>query len=239
MGILEHKIAIVTGGAGALGSAVVATLLAEGAHVFVPTHQANEIDTLRKQLGLPADATLSGEPLDLTDIEATARCYAGVAEQLGGIDILVNIAGGFAGGQPVHETGWDVWQSQLDINLKTSVSSCKAAIPHMLARGGGAIVNVSSRTASQHGANLAAYAAAKRAILQLTEALAEEYRGNDITANAIMPSVIDTPANRAAMAKADYTKWVTPAAIARVILFLVGPDAQIISGAAVPVYGKA
>jgi NAD(P)-dependent dehydrogenase (short-subunit alcohol dehydrogenase family) len=176
--------------------------------------------------------------LDLTDEDAVNRAYTAVAESGGGIDILINSAGGFAGGDPIHKTGWALWQQQLDINLKTAVLSCQAAVPHMLSKGG-AIVNVSSRTAMQPGANVAAYGAGKRAILQLTEALAAELRDHNITANAILPSVIDTPANRAANPKANHSRWVQPAEIARVILFLVGPDARIISGAAIPVYGKA
>jgi NAD(P)-dependent dehydrogenase (short-subunit alcohol dehydrogenase family) len=182
---------------------------------------------------------LSGAALDLTDVSATQRCYGELVARYGGIDILINIAGGFAGGTPVHETNWEIWQQQLDMNLKTTVVSCQSAIPAMLARGAGAIVNVSSRTATQAGGKLAAYAASKRAVLQLTEALADELRQQNITANAILPSVIDTPANRSSMPKADFTKWVAPADIAQVILFLVGPHARIISGAAIPVYGRA
>jgi NAD(P)-dependent dehydrogenase (short-subunit alcohol dehydrogenase family) len=239
MGILDNKVAIVTGGAGALGAAVVTTLLDAGTAVVVPYHTAGELDTLRERSHIPAEAKLSGTPLDLTDEEAVARYYATVAEQQGGIDLLINIAGGFGGGKPVHETPWSLWQQQLDLNLKTTVVSCKAAVPHMLARGGGAIVNVGTRTATQPGAQLAAYAASKRAVLQLTEALAAELRDQNITANAILPSIFDTPANRRSNPNADFSRWAQPHEIARVILFLVGPDARIISGAAIPVYGRA
>lgn len=237
---LQGKVAIVTGGAGALGSAVVSTLRAAGATIAVPYRHEGELEALRQQLGLTAaDAALSGAVVDLTAEAAVQAYYGQVAAEHGGIDILVNVAGGFAGGKPVHEAGWAIWQEQLDLNLKTAVISCAAAVPHMIARGGGAIVNVSTRTATQPGANLAAYAAAKRAVLQLTEALAAELRDHDITANAILPSTIDTPANRRGAPNADHSRWVSPEAIARVVLFLVGPDARIISGAHVPVYGKA
>lgn len=236
---LQGKVAIVTGGAGALGSAVVRALLAAGAAVAVPYRHEGELAALRQHLDLPAAAALSGAVVDLTAEAAVQAYYGQVAAELGGIDMLVNVAGGFAGGRPVHEAGWAIWQEQLDLNLKTAVISCAAAVPHMIARGGGAIVNVSTRTATQPGANLAAYAAAKRAVLQLTEALAAELRDHDITANAILPSTIDTPANRRAAPNADHSRWVSPEAIARVVLFLVGPDARIISGAHVPVYGKA
>lgn len=237
--LLDGQMALVTGGAGALGGEVVRALLAAGAAVAVPYRSAGDLEALRARLGLAEEAPLSGSPLDLTDEHAVTAYYAAVAAQHGGIDILVNVAGGFDGGKPVHEAGWAIWQRQLDMNLKTTVLSCAAATPHMITRGGGAIINLGTRTATQPGANLAAYAAAKRAVLQLTEALAAELREYEITVNSVLPSVIDTPANRAAMPQADYRAWVAPAAIARVVLFLAGPDARIISGAHIPVYGKA
>jgi NAD(P)-dependent dehydrogenase (short-subunit alcohol dehydrogenase family) len=239
MSRLDGKVAIITGGAGALGGAVVSTLLEEGAAVVVPHQFSGDLEKLRERARIPASATLSGALLELTDEHAVTRYYGEIARQHSGVDILVNLAGGFAGGTPVHETPWSLWQQQLDTNLKTAVLSCAAAVPHMLARGGGAIVNVSTRTATQPGANLAAYAAAKRAVLQLTEALAAELREKNVTANAIMPSVIDTPTNRQGDPGGDYSRWVRPEEIARVILFLVGSDARIISGAAIPLYGRA
>lgn len=236
---LSRKVAIVTGGAGALGSAVAKALLDAGATVVVPHHNPDDLERLRVRLSLDASAPLHGAPVDLAEEGTVSTYYASVADEFGGIDILVNVAGGFDGGKPVHEAGWSIWQQQLEINLKTTVLSCAAATPHMIARGGGAIVNVGTRTATQNGAKLAAYAASKRAVLQLTEALAAELRPHDITANSILPSTIDTPANRNSSPDADYSRWVRPDEIARVVLFLVGPDARIISGAHVPVYGKA
>jgi NAD(P)-dependent dehydrogenase (short-subunit alcohol dehydrogenase family) len=232
------RVAIVTGGTGALGAAVVAVLLADGLSVAVPHMRDGELDALRERLQLASDAALSGAIVDLTDEQAVQAYYAQFAQQFGRVDVLVNIAGGFGGGEPVYKTAWDLWQQQIELNLKTTVLSCQAAIPHMLGHGG-AIVNVGTRTATQSGANLAAYAASKRAVLQLTEALAEELRDEAITVNSILPSVIDTPANRASMPKADHSRWVQPEAIARVVRFLVGPDARIISGAHIPVYGRA
>jgi NAD(P)-dependent dehydrogenase (short-subunit alcohol dehydrogenase family) len=214
---LLGKVAIVTGGTGALGAAVALALQEAGAHVELPHHSV----------------------VDLTDEAAVIAAYGQLAAAHGGIDILVNVAGGFGGGKPVHQSGWALWQQQLDMNLKTAVLSCSAAVPHMIARGGGAIINVSTRTATQPGANLAAYAASKRAVLQLTEALAAELREHNITANAVLPSTIDTPANRTSMPKGHYDAWVKPEEIAAVVRFLVGPEARIISGASIPVYGKA
>lgn len=238
MGALDGNVVVVTGGAGALGGAVVRTLLGAGAAVAVPCQLESDLISLRSRVEIEADA-LEGEPVDLTDEAAVAAYYGALARRHGGLDALVNLAGGFAGGAPVHETPWALWQQQLDINLKTAVVSCAAAVPHLIARGAGAIVNVATRTALGSGARLAAYAASKRAVLQLTEALAAELRDHGVTANAILPSVIDTPANRQANPAADHARWVAPADIARVILFLVGPDARIVSGAAIPVYGRA
>lgn len=237
--LLSGKTAIVTGGAGALGSAVVKGLLEAGARVAAPIRKPGELERLRQSAGLDPKAPLSGEQLDLTDEAAVLREFSRVAKESGGLDILVNAAGGFAGGKPAHETAWSVWQQQLDLNLKTTVLSSRAAAIQMLESGGGAIVNVSSRPATEDGKDLAAYAAAKRGVLQLTEAMAAELRNAGVTVNAILPSIIDTPANRASMPEADFSRWPKPEEIARVILFLVGPDARLISGAHIPVYGRA
>jgi NAD(P)-dependent dehydrogenase (short-subunit alcohol dehydrogenase family) len=162
-----------------------------------------------------------------------------VAEDRGGLDVLVNAAGGFGGGQPAHESAWSLWQQQLDVNLKTAVLASRGAAREMVKRGRGAIVNVSSRPAIQDGKNVAAYAASKRAVLALTDAMAAELRDSGVTVNAVLPSTIDTEANRRASPRADFSKWVKPEEIARVILFLAGPDARIVSGAHVPVFGRA
>jgi NAD(P)-dependent dehydrogenase (short-subunit alcohol dehydrogenase family) len=237
--ILSGKTAIVTGGTGALGAAVVRAFLAEGARVAVPFRKEGELERLRAGLAAEHAEALSGTLLDLTDEVAVEAFAASVAEDRQGLDILVNAAGTFAGGKPVHETPWSVWQQQLDVNLKTAVLASRAAVPWMLRRGAGAIVNVSSRPAERSGENVAAYAAAKRAILQLTDAMAAELVEKNVTVNAILPSTIDTPANRKSMPGADHSKWVPPEAIARVIVFLAGPDARIVSGAHLPVYGRA
>jgi NAD(P)-dependent dehydrogenase (short-subunit alcohol dehydrogenase family) len=236
---LSEKSAVVTGGTGVLGRAVVAALLAEGTRVAVPFRRPGDLDLLRKSIGIGPDEPLSGALLDLTDEPSVIDWFETVAEDRGGPDILVNTAGGFSGGSPVHETPWSVWQQQMDLNLKTAVLASRAAAPHLIRRGGGAIVNVSSRPATLDGKNLGAYAASKRAVLALTEAMAAELLESRVTVNAILPSTIDTEENRKAMPKADYTKWPKAEEIARVILFLVGPDARLISGARVPVYGRA
>ena len=233
MGALDGKNAIVTGGTGALGGAVVTNLLREGARVFVPHGREGALDSLRAAVSAHVDR-LEGSRVDLRDEDAVVAAYGAFCGARGGLDVLVNCAGGWDGGKPVHETAWSVWQQQLDVNLKTAVLSCKAATPHLIARGGGAIVNVASRAAVGASPNSAAYAASKRALLSLTEAIAAELHGAHVTANAIMPSLIDTAKNRSA----GITKGaVAPESIAEVVLFLVGPAGRIVSGAAIPVYG--
>ncbi len=237
MAPLSGKVAVVTGGTGGLGPSVVKALLASGAQVVVPTRSEGGLERLHER-GIPIDAHLHGGMLDLLDEPAVTSFFAKVAQDRGGLDVLVNVAGGWAGGKPVHETPWSVFQQQLDVNFKTAVLSSKAAVPHMIARGGGAIVQVASRAAVLPSGGSAAYAASKRALLQLTEAMADELRPHDIRVNAVLPSTIDTKSNRASMQKADASRWVDPDDIAHVIAFLVSPDAKVISGASIPVYGR-
>jgi NAD(P)-dependent dehydrogenase (short-subunit alcohol dehydrogenase family) len=237
-GVLSGKTAIVTGGTGALGSAVTRLFLGEGARVAVPYREAAGFERLRASLQDP-EAPLSGAIVDLNAEAEVEDFFESVSEDRGGLDVLVNTAGGFDGGKPAHETAWETWQKQLDINLKTAVLTSRAAVPRMLARGGGAIVNVASRAAVGDGKNVAAYAASKRGVLALTDAMAAELRERKITVNAVLPSTIDTPENRRSMPNADPSKFVPPERIARVILFLCGPDAREVSGAHVPVYGRA
>jgi NAD(P)-dependent dehydrogenase (short-subunit alcohol dehydrogenase family) len=236
---LANQVALVTGGTGGLGSAIVAELIAAGVRVAVPVHAPTDAAAFRMRIGVAADAPLYLVDADLTDEAAVQACVAEVGTMVGPITILVNAAGGFAGGAPVHQTAWGVWEQQLAINLKTTVLCCTAVVPQMIAAGGGSIINIGTRTVTQSGANVAAYAASKSAVMQLTEALAAELRDHLITVNAVLPSIIDTPTNRSSMPKADISRWVRPSEIAAVIRFLVGPEARIISGAAVPVYGRA
>ncbi|HEV8269307.1 MAG TPA: SDR family NAD(P)-dependent oxidoreductase [Thermoanaerobaculia bacterium] len=231
--------AVVTGGTGALGGAVVEAFLGAGARVAVPFRRSGELEELRKTRGLGGGSDLSGTILDLTDETSVLDWFESVAEDRGGLDVLVNAAGGFGGGQPAHESAWSLWQQQLDVNLKTAVLASRGAAREMVKRGRGAIVNVSSRPAIQDGKNVAAYAASKRAVLALTDAMAAELRDSGVTVNAVLPSTIDTEANRRASPRADFSKWVKPEEIARVILFLAGPDARVVSGAHVPVFGRA
>jgi NAD(P)-dependent dehydrogenase (short-subunit alcohol dehydrogenase family) len=165
-----------------------------------------------------------------------------VAEFFSGIETLdsvVNVVGGYAAGHPVSELDIDVWDSQMNLNLKTAFLITKHAVKALTNKGGGSVVHISSRAALDKGVNSAAYSISKLGVLRLVEAAAEETKNHNVRVNAIMPSIIDTPANRNAMPDANYANWPKPEQIVKVIMFLTSPDAELISGAAIPVYGKA
>lgn len=235
--MLTGKVIIVTGATGPLGREVVSTLLDANAKVGIVGGRAAGV--MRLVAELQAGDRLFGQPADLSDEAQTMAAVAAVADHFGGIDGLFAAAGGFGGGKPVHETDLADWRAQQEINLTTAFLACKATIPHLIRRGGGAIVTVGSRPALRGTPYIAAYSAAKSGVLRLTEALADELRDHEITANCLLPSTIDTPANRAGSQDADFSKWVKPAEIAAVARFLLGPEGRVISGAAIPVYGKA
>jgi NAD(P)-dependent dehydrogenase (short-subunit alcohol dehydrogenase family) len=232
MASLEGLVAVITGGTGGLGRAVVDVFLAEGARVAVPSRGGDSLDALKK-----AHAQLDrliAERADLSNEESAAAWFRSIAERASGIDVLVNCAGGWAGGKSIAETPWSIWEMMIRANLETTVVACRAVIPHLVARGGGSIVNVSSRAATVASPNNAAYAASKRAVVALTESLAAELHGSHVSANAVLPSIIDTPKNR----DAGMTKGVVePEVIARVIAFLASREGRVISGASIPVYG--
>ncbi len=218
---------IVTGGAGALGRAVTAALLAGGAVCHVPVRRAASAD---RQEGLT-----QYPDLDVGDPEQVARLFAAVPQ----VWASIHLAGGFAAGA-LAAADIGVLRGQIETNLMSCLLCCRAAAQAMAGRGG-RIVNVAARPALEwrQGAGMAAYAAAKAGVAALTTALAEEVAGEDILVNAVAPSVIDTPANRAAMPGADHAKWPKPRDVAATILFLASPDNRATRGAIVPVYGRA
>jgi NAD(P)-dependent dehydrogenase (short-subunit alcohol dehydrogenase family) len=161
-----------------------------------------------------------------------------VVARLGRLDVLVNVAGGFRAA-PLQESGPELWDRMYGVNLKTAVCASHAALPHLLARGQGSIVNVSAAAALERArAGIGAYTASKTGVLRFTESLAEELKGRGITVNAVLPGTIDTPQNRADMPDADVSKWVAPESIAEVIVFLASDSARAITGAGIPVRGR-
>jgi NAD(P)-dependent dehydrogenase (short-subunit alcohol dehydrogenase family) len=226
--------ALITGGTGGLGAAVTGAFLASGWRVVVPVHED------RERGRLPAHERLVLERADLLDPQSAAA-VAGLAagDEDAPLRAVVNLVGGFASGGRVHETPVEDFEAQLRLNLRPTYLVCQAALPHLLAGGGGAIVCVSSRAALKPFAGAAGYVVAKAAVLSFVDVLAEEYRDDEIRVNAILPSVIDTPANRRAMPDADFERWVAPEQIAEVVRFLCEPGSAMVSGAHVPVYGRA
>jgi NAD(P)-dependent dehydrogenase (short-subunit alcohol dehydrogenase family) len=225
-----ERTAIVTGGTGGLGAAVTRTLLDDGWRVVVPWFAERELERVDEH------ERLALVQADLTDPASAANVVATAGEDL---RALVNLVGGFAMGDRVHETPIDEFEQQLRLNLRPTYLMCAAAIPLLLDAGGGAIVCVSSRAAVQPFSGAAGYITAKAAVLAFVDALHEEYRDDHIRANAILPSTIDTPANRKSMPDADFDTWVKPEEIARVIALLCSDDVRVTSGAHVPVYGRA
>lgn len=237
---LRGRVAVVTGGAGGLGQTVSLAFVEAGASVVVAEHEAARARA--EELAARVSATggqLSFAPVDVSDEASVEALVAEVVARHGRLDALVNLVGGFAAGQPVTELDLSVWRRMLDLNVLTAFLMSKHAARVMERQGSGRILNISSRAALSGRKNAAAYAVAKAAIITLTEAQAEELRDRGITVNCVLPSIIDTPANRAEMPKADTARWPKPEEIARVLVFLATDDAQLISGAAIPVYGRA
>jgi len=226
---------LVAGGTGGLGKAVALAFLEAGARVAVTYRNPDEYAALESAAGGPARERLSGHVVDVTEETAVRRLVDELVRRHGRLDALVNCVGGFAGGTKLWETDAKTFDRMLDLNFRSGLALCRAAVPAMLARGAGAIVNVASRAALDHGAGLAAYAASKAAAVALIDSLAADLAGTPVRANSVLPSIIDTEANRRSMPKADFSKWPKPEEIARVILFLCGDGARLIRGAAIPV----
>jgi len=232
--------AFVTGGTGALGRAVVARFLEDGLRVAVTYRDSREWTELRSSL---ADAAGSGDLIglesDVTDEASVGRAVSQAAKDLGGIRVLMHVAGGYMGGMPVERSEERAVRRMFDLNLMSAFWAAKHAIPHTKSSGAGRLLFVSSRGAVEASAGAAAYAASKAGLHALVQTLAKELRADRVTANAILPSVIDTAANRAAMPDANPEIWVRPEEIAALLSFLASESASAISGALIPIYGRA
>ena len=225
---MDGKVIVVTGALGALGRVVVDQALARGAGVASVDHAPTQVPATKNQIELGG--------IDLTDAAAAKKAIDAAAAHFGRLDVLINIAGGFAF-ETVAEGDPKTWQRMYALNVTTALNACRAAIPYLVASGVGRIVNVGALGALQAGAGMGPYAASKAGVHRLTEALAAEYKGR-ITVNAVLPSIIDTSANRASMPKANFTKWVAPKELADVILFLASDAASAVTGALLPVSGR-
>jgi NAD(P)-dependent dehydrogenase (short-subunit alcohol dehydrogenase family) len=229
-----NRTAIVTGGTGGLGTAVVDTLIEAGWHVVVPWVAEKELARLPERDGL---TLVQADLVDPGKVAGVIAAATGDADAP--LRAAVNLVGGFAAGGRVHETPIEDFERQFTLNLRPAYLVTAGALPHMIEAGGGAVVCVSTRAALRPFSGAAGYIGSKTAVLGFVRALDAEYRNDRVRANAILPSVIDTPGNRAAQPDADHSKWVAPAEIAAVIRFLCSDDSSPTSGAEIPVYGRA
>lgn len=226
---------VVTGAFGALGSAVARAFAQCGAHVALLDLAVSPPQAMQSEF---AQGHLLLGGVDLGDVESTRRAMLAAALRLGGIDVLVNVAGGFQW-QTLADGSVDTWDQLYRMNLRTAVVSCKVALPALLERGQGRIINIGAGAATARaGAGMGAYTASKAGVQKLTESLADEVKDRGITVNAVLPGTIDTPRNRADMPDADFSRWVLPEAIADVVLWLASDAAKAVTGAAIPVSGR-
>lgn len=229
---MADRSVLVTGGTGGLGTAVTAAFLAAGWRTVVPVRDP------ARAAHLPAGAVTTRA--DLTDPDQVEQAVAVAAQEPGApLRAVVNLVGGFAAGRLVHETPVAEFERMLELNLRPTYLVTAAGLPHLVAAGGGAVVCVSSRAAVSPFAGAAGYVTAKAAVLAFASAVAVEYRSAGVRCNTVLPSIIDTPANRAAQPQADHSRWVRPAEIAAVVRFLASDESAPTSGATIPVYGRA
>lgn len=221
--MLKGKVVLVTGANGALGQVACATAAGHGA------------DVVALDLLFTTSPGARRHTVDLTDTNAVQACIAAV----GKVDVVFNIAGGFAMGPTVHETSLEQWNHMMLMNVVTARNVINAAVPGMLERGRGSIVNVGALSAREGQGNMGAYCVAKSTVMRMTESMAKELRSRGINVNAVLPSIIDTPTNRRDMPDADHSRWVAPADLAEVMCFLGSDGARAIHGALVPVTGLA
>ncbi len=233
---MAERVAIITGAAGNLGRALARAFRDAGVRTVLADRSAERMGLAYPDLADTPDHLLA-PGIDLANPDAVDLLVGQALGRFGRIDVLVNNAGGFAGGKPVHEDDLATWDAMFGMNLRPSLLCCRAVVPVMLRQRRGRIVNIGAGAALSAPAGLSAYAASKAAVLRLTESLAAELRHTGITVNSVLPGIIDTPENRAAMPGADVRTWVAPAAIADVILFLASDAARAVTGAAVPVPG--
>lgn len=231
MSILQGRVALVTGAAGHLGRAVAAKLAAEGAQLVLIDRQAAALEGFRQAGAEVIEA-------DLLDASQVQAAVAKGAARFGRIDVLCHLAGGFRMGPMVHETSAQDWGFLMDLNARSLLAVAHAVVPLMLAQGRGSVVTVGAGAALKGVANMGAYCASKSSLMRLTEAMSAELKLQGINVNCVLPSIIDTPENRASMPQADPSLWVAPEALANVIAFLCSDAASAVHGAALPVSGK-
>lgn len=229
---MAGRIFAITGASGVLGSAVARAAAAKGARIALIDHAPHA----QALADCGPEAIMLGG-VDLTDAVAAGAAIDAVVDRFGGLDALLNIAGGFRW-ETVADSTADSWYAMYRINVATAANACRAAIPHLKRSAAGRIVNVGAASALKASLGMGPYAASKAGVHKLTESLAEELKADGVTVNAVLPSILDTPANRADMPKADFSAWVAPEDLAQVMLFLASEEARAATGALVPVTGR-
>jgi NAD(P)-dependent dehydrogenase (short-subunit alcohol dehydrogenase family) len=235
---VEGRVTLITGATGGVGPAVAAAFAQDGATVVAAGRSQAGLADLRTELGLPA-GRWAEYAVDLADPAASQALVDAIVARFGRVDILVAVAGGWRGGETVEATDPGTLDWLLRTNLLTAFNVCRAVLPVMQSNGWGRIVTIGARSAVSGQARSGAYAASKAALIALTQSIALETRNQGVTANVMLASTIDTPANRASRSAADPDRWVTPAQVAAAIRFLCSEEAAAISGVALPVYGRA
>lgn len=231
------QVVIVTGASGNLGRAVARTFLRAGAHLVLIDREPARLERGSPELAASDDHQLAVS-VDVNDPEAVRSVVETTVRRLGRLDVLVHTVGGYAAGAPVHETPVAVWDDMWRLNARSAYVVCQAAVPTMRQQGEGRIIMIAARPGLAGRAQMAAYSAAKAAVIRLTESLSAELRADGINVNCIVPGTIDTPQNRRDMPGADPGHWVAPESLADVIRFLASDAARDIHGAALPVYGR-
>ena len=234
---MNGKFALVAGGTGGLGKAVTLLFLKAGAKVAVTYVKEDELALLRNEASDYA-GSVTAYSVNVTDDASVQSAVNTLVANYGRIDVLVNTVGGYAGGLKLWETDPKVFSQMLDLNLRSGYLLARNVVPIMLKQKSGAIVNIAAKAAIDHAAGASAYAASKAAAVAMMDCLAEDLKGTGVRVNSVLPSIIDTPANRRAMPEANFAKWPKPEEIARVILFLCSDEARLIHGASIPVYGN-
>jgi NAD(P)-dependent dehydrogenase (short-subunit alcohol dehydrogenase family) len=229
MAVLDNKVALITGAKGGLGGFVTEAFLAAGATVAGVSRSIQQSDF--------PNPRFAAIPAELSSGETARRLADEVVARFGRIDALVHLVGGFAGGQPVHETDDATLEQMLEMNMKSAFYVLRAVIPHMRSSGGGRILAIGSRAAAEPSPGAAIYGASKAALVSLVRSVAAENKDRCISANVILPGTMDTPANRKASPQADYSKWVQPSQVASLLVTLAADSASQVSGAVIPIYG--
>lgn len=234
---MSDQVVLVCGASGNLGAAVARAFAAAGARLALADRGAGRLSRLFPELANSASHLLV-DGVDITDADDAQRLTAAVVGRFGRIDVLANTVGGYRAGDPTHLTSLETWEFMFNLNARSAFVISRAVLPQMLAQQSGRIIHTAARAALAGSANHSAYNASKSAVVRLVESMAAEYKHQGIAVNCVLPGTIDTPQNRAEMPNADYSRWVTPEAIADVFLFLASDAARAVAGAAIPVYGR-